>query len=435
MRLHQLALITFMAAYACSPSHALFGFPETQKVPIDRLFTNLQQRFVKNTNAFETIYHLARLHSMAYATNLTEVNVTKKDESPVFYFPGSDAGVPRSVQTKPTSQEKRIALEHLTNAIVLYERAIGLLKKSTNVFEQQWLVLPLELGLAWCLDQSGKRDEALAAYRKTLSIAWKREVTGNFDLKQWIEDVWDDVRSGRNPIHSSRQGSLGPGVCYSDEVISYMLKLLNPVKDAREIAQLKKDRQKLQTMSRAVTPILVPLETNTSLTELTDPDAQVSFDLDGSGRPRKWGWITPKAAWLVFDADGTCRITSALQMFGSVTFWIFWCDGYDALSALDSDGDGVLRGKELRGLALWRDLNCNGVSEPGEVRPVEFYGIRAIACESVGNHFGISWNPQGVTFINGESRPTYDWIASSPSVEQIMDESQPDNHRTPGITH
>jgi hypothetical protein len=51
---------------------------------------------------------------------------------------------------------------------------------------------------------------------------------------------------------------------------------------------------------------------------LTNPNARVAFDLDGSGLPRKWGWITPKAAWLVYDPAGEGRITSGLQMFGNV---------------------------------------------------------------------------------------------------------------------
>ena len=98
-------------------------------------------------------------------------------------------------------------------------------------------------------------------------------------------------------------------------------------------------------------------------------------------------------------------------MFGSVTFWIFWQDGYEALSSLDDDGDGVLRGAELRGLALWQDRNGDGVSAPGEVCPVEAFGITAISCSTESNSGGMVWNPHGMTFDDGTSRPTYDWIA------------------------
>jgi hypothetical protein len=152
------------------------------------------------------------------------------------------------------------------------------------------------------------------------------------------------------------------------------------------------------------------------LAELVDTNAEVAFDLDGSGS-RKWAWITPKAAWLVYDPDSCGQITSGLQMFGNVTFWIFWHDGYEALSALDDNGDGVLSGRELKGLALWNDADGNGVSDPGEVLPVQAFGITRLSCTSHIHGSGIPWNPAGVTFGDGSSRPTYDWIAASPQGE------------------
>src|SRR4030095_11141847 len=130
---------------------------------------------------------------------------------------------------------------------LLYERAIMLLKKSTNDAQsKEWLVLPLELGHAWCLDQAGRRKEALAAYRKVLELAWKQEVTGQFSIREWVEDKWDAVKAGSNPLRASstRVGHIGPGVCFSREIIDYMLKLLDPVRDAKEIAELK-ERQKI----------------------------------------------------------------------------------------------------------------------------------------------------------------------------------------------
>jgi len=412
MHFHRLTGALVALLFGASTSQAMFLFEETKQVPIERLFANLQQQLARRTNDFEVTYQLARLHSMAFATNLTVFRVTTNNSTPVFYWPGTDSGVPRGVSLPRDPQGRQNAFAHLTNAIALYQRALVLLKKSTNAASQQrWLILPTELGLAWCLDQAGRRQEALDAYRKTLKIAWKMEVTGDFDLKQWAQDRWNEVRAGKLPTGSSHRSYIGPGVCYSEEVIGYMLKLLDPVKDAKEIAELKDRRQTLQKMGRAVTPMVVPLGASTSLATLVDNGAHVIFDLDGSGITREWGWITPKAAWLVFDGNGDGKITSAIQMFGNVTFWIFWRDGYAALAALDSDGDGVLRGAELRGLALWHDRNSNGVSDPGEVRPVGDYGITGISCTGETHSSGIAWNPSGVSFGGGEVRPTYDWVA------------------------
>lgn len=63
----------------------MFMYYETRTVPLTRLLSNLEARLTKNTNDFETTYHLARVHSMAYATNLDEITVRKNNETiPVF---------------------------------------------------------------------------------------------------------------------------------------------------------------------------------------------------------------------------------------------------------------------------------------------------------------------------------------------------------------
>ena len=404
-------------------AEATFRHFETQTVPIDRLFTNLQQRLTKDTNSFELTYDLARLHAMAYSTNLVSVSVINSalpefNDRPKFYPSGGDAGVPQTISLAISGPARVQALRHLTNAIQLYERAVFLLKESTNdIRYKEWMVLRLELGYAWCLDQSGSRPTALKVYRKVLALAWKHEVTGDSIFNDWVNGTWRPLPFGNNPpllnADLGEINGLGPGVCISEETIGYLLRLLDPEADSIEIADLKRRQLRLSRGGRSYTPIIVPLEHASVLSDLVDVGAEVRFDLDGSGVQRSWGWITTKAAWLVFDPQGQGRITSGLQMFGNVTFWIFWRDGYAALRSLDNDHDGVLRGDELRGLALWQDLNGNGVSEPGEVRSVTEWGITAISCIGETDASGTVWSPIGVTFGNGQTRPTYDWISPS----------------------
>ena len=365
--------------------NGMFARIETEEVPIARVLQNLQKRLATNTNNVEILYHLARVHSMAYSTNLAVVHLAKRNDNPVFGWPGG-SGVPAGVYSPTNGQGKIFGKQHLTNAIAFYERAAKLILISKKD-DDRWLVLPVHLGYAWCLDQAGRRGEAVNAYRNALQLSWRTEV---------------DTRR-----------HLGPGVCYSEEIIGYLLKLLEPKSDAKEISQLKSKLKTLQNMPRAITPILVPLASNLAFDQLVNSTGNVSFDLDGSGFRRQWGWITTKAAWLVFDKHGSGRITSGLQMFGNVTFWIFWRNGYDALSALDDDGDGVLSGNELRGLAFWQDKNGNGVSDPGEVQPLGEFAVAAIECVGRSHSSGITYNPQGIVFRDGTTRPTYDWIVPS----------------------
>ena len=146
---------------------------------------------------------------------------------------------------------------------------------------------------------------------------------------------------------------------------------------------------------------------------IVDPHASVAFDLDGSALPQRWTWIRPTAAWLVFDKHGRGSITSGLQLFGSVTFWMFWRQGYDALRSLDDDGDGQIAGPELKGFALWHDRDADGRSDPGEVRPVAEWGIVSLSCEyqhDAAHPDEIAMSPRGVTFGDGTTRPTFDLI-------------------------
>ena len=95
------------------------------------------------------------------------------------------------------------------------------------------------------------------------------------------------------------------------------------------------------------------------------------MDLDSPGR-----WLAGPRS----EADGQDHVGAADVR--RRTFWCFWENGYQALASLDDDGDGWLTGKELDGLAVWRDTNGNGVSEPGEVKTLSECGIAALRCRA-----------------------------------------------------
>src|SRR5262249_43227326 len=156
-----------------------------------------------------------------------------------------------------------------------------------------------------------------------------------------------------------------------------------------------------------------PLRDGLLASDLLDLRARVAFDADGTGLPQRWTWTTRDAGWLVY-APGGAKVTSGAQLFGSVSFWGFWDHGYQALAALDDNGDGVLSGDELRGLAVWHDANGNGVCDPGEVRPLADHGIIALSCKAdAGVPSGcVAWSRAGVTFRGGATRPTFDLLLS-----------------------
>jgi hypothetical protein len=116
---------------------------------------------------------------------------------------------------------------------------------------------------------------------------------------------------------------------------------------------------------------------------------------------------------LVHVPNQSTKVTSALQLFGNVTFWCFWNNGYEAMRSLDDNGDGMLTGNELNDLALWHDANANGICDPGEVQPLSYHGITGLCCDwqTDERHADrIAYSPRGVTFANGTTRPTFDLI-------------------------
>ena len=145
--------------------------------------------------------------------------------------------------------------------------------------------------------------------------------------------------------------------------------------------------------------------------ELVSADKPVWFDMSGKGDVARWSWLTSDEAWLVWDPTGRGEISSASQLFGNVTFGQRWRHGYEALGSLDADQNGVIDGLELQGLALWHDKNRNGRADSGEVQPLTAWKIVALSTGhrvDLDSPEGFLISPAGVTFEDGQTRPTYD---------------------------
>ena len=356
---------------------AIFAPFDMENVPIDRLVENLDRQVAANPFDAWRRLNLARVHAMAWASKSDTVEVRKTRLTGDLYPNFSDLPGFQGVQVKNTSDPDALkrATEHLRQAIDQY----------STVLEGDPSNEVALLGQAWCRDQAGEKARAIAGYRRVLDLVWPRE--------------------GRSGLPNFG------GVPTTAEVAGYLIPLLDPQKDATEIATIRAHAKDARATPRPVTPIVVPLRDDLRVSDLLDVRARVTFDADGSGLDHRWTWITPEAGWLVFDKHGKGQITSALQWFGRVTFWLFWDDGYDAMRALDNNDDDALRGRELEGLAIWRDANRNGVADRGEVQSLAAWGIVGLSCQHIvpeDDPALAAWSPSGVTFANGHTRPTYD---------------------------
>jgi hypothetical protein len=366
-----------VAALLAPASPALFIKPQLEEVPIAKLIENLEKLSAKDPKDAKIRFNLARAYAMAYASKVDTVQVFKGKEAQGVWFGFTPKSVPFTPKMTDDPAKNKAAQENLSKAIERYKETMEIDPK----------LLAARMGLAWCLDQRKKKDDAIKEYRGVIREGWMKEE----NLKS--------LPLGGNSITAEAAG--------------YLIPLLDAEKDKTEIAELQERMAKLKKLPRPVTPIVLPLRDGLTAYDMVNPKARVRFDADGSGLSEEWTWFTRDAGILVYDPHHKKKITSALQWFGNVTFWMFWDNGYEALKALDDNGDGVLTGKELAGLAVWVDANGNGICEPGEVKTLAELGIVALSCryETDTNHpDAIPFNRAGVTFRDGKTRPTFDVV-------------------------
>lgn len=191
------------------------------------------------------------------------------------------------------------------------------------------------------------------------------------------------------------------------ETAAHLAHLATSRSDQRRMERLR-ERLEASRPIVYVTPMVVPL-TDQPFDRLVNNGSDVAFDFAGTGDTRAQGWLSTDAAWLVWDPEWRGEVRSGFDLIGQRTWSVFWRDGFEVLRALDDNRDGELTGAELGGLSLWRDENADGVSDPGEVIPVNVHGIAALSVRGDATRPGLITSPEGVRFEDGRTRPLYDW--------------------------
>jgi hypothetical protein len=380
------------------------------EVPLERLLKNASDYVAKNPNDAQGYYLLGRLHSLAYATTLKQVAVySNQNGSSLPSLPAYLPVIPHRESGKPAKLTTQTQT-HLFESIRNYQKATELAPTDAASF----------LGLAWVLEDGS----AFASQVK----AFPKETTA--DASFWLQKSLEAYRRAYELTVKSdlKKRGLGPGAnsAISVEAGEAIVRLMKTRKlsatEQQEISEIERNVSAIQEKPRAITPIIFPLDYSRSLASLLAENATVRFNLAGDDRPSLWPWVKTDTGILVWDEKQTGRIESGRQLFGSVTWWMAWSDGYQPLTMLDDNHDGWLTDHELRGIAVWQDHNGNGVSDPGEVRPVTMHGIAAIAVTAASqgkvSDGTVPQNLRGLRMLDGSFRPTYDWapqeIKSSP---------------------
>ncbi len=140
------------------------------------------------------------------------------------------------------------------------------------------------------------------------------------------------------------------------------------------------------------------------------------FPIDPSAKDKWTLWRgSASSPLLVFDPEHKGKIEKADQLFGNFTFGKRWLHGYEALASLDKNKDAMITGNELKDLALWFDVNSDGVSQPGEVVTLSQAGVTKLSVAvdtfslekmAIGSTQGYERVVDDKT-VGGE---TYDWL-------------------------
>ena len=108
--------------------------------------------------------------------------------------------------------------------------------------------------------------------------------------------------------------------------------------------------------------------------------SNIHFDHNGDGVLTKTGWVGANDALLVWDRNANGSIDTGAELFGDFTplpNGTLAPNGFAALAALDSNGDGILDAADpaFAELKLWRDTDQNGVTGEGELISLTDAGI------------------------------------------------------------
>lgn len=418
-------------------------------VPVDRLIANTKAFLKDNPKNHAAYYTLARIHYLAFVNKSNFVGAMSKNGSekhPQEIAPDWLLG--DYIEDARYIEAERLALKELgiksleKQSKEIKEKYYALYqKKKEELKNQKWEPEKIKQE-----DLFNHVKEAIINFNKSIEIdpknglyhlglaslysqylSYKKSEKIQNEPKELKEITLDKAQvlffkayslTVENDLLLKNQPTSGLKSVVSFEAGNAYVKnsklIENITEDTKKnIEKISENLEKLKKLPNGfITPIIFTLEKHANFSELLAPNLKVNFDLDGDGNKEMWPWLSKTTGLLVWDPQNKGIITSGRQLFGSVTWWIFFETGYQALDALDNNRDGQLSNDELNGIAAWYDKNSNGISDPGEVVDLKSLGIQSIATKQTGAINGMPMNSFGIILDNGKSVPTYDWVAA-----------------------
>ncbi len=404
--LRQSWLMGALLAGLCGTARAMFiNVPEL--IPVDRLIKSAKAYLARHPDKALAHYALARIHYLAFHMKCDKVPAfglrDKEDLPPIV--------APKSVLGKGGKDLfSHEILYHAVQALRGFNEADRLLPKD----DEHHLSKLTYLGVASLMEEC-------ANWKKTVKFAKLPPELNEITLarvrkayaKALTFAVEEESKIPQKPYE-------GLSILISYEAAKALVRLAKVEGEAltdderNDVERAEKALAHFEALKKyngPITPMVFSFHPAAHLDALLAPETVVDFDLRGYGPRECWPWVKPELGLLVWDPERTGDIRSARQLFGGYTFQIFRANGYDALAALDDDGDGTLSGAELDGISVWFDRNSDGISTPDEVTPLRDLGIVSVAVTMDGRDGIHPTNARGVTLRDGRTLRTWDWMA------------------------
>lgn len=439
-------LLSSIPLLTCVLSTLAYGtFVSPNPAPVERLIRNTTAYIEENPKDAHGYYTLARIHYLAFANKSGLVGAFENKTPPKIPEDWLEHLIPHARHKR--AQELMLKeYGYSSQRDIPYEKRQGFhdarRKKLKELEEQGWVPEKLEEnelfehanaamkyfqkaieidsenalahhGLACLIEQyvqllNEKESQLVPEEFKKFLLNKARETYYTAYSISHKKESWPRLR--RKPTAGLRSlVSYEAGSAY----VRLSGKLGSETKEEKEnLKRVKSGLEGLERLpkSRIVTPIIFSLEQDQSLKDLLAQERKVQFDLDGDGTTELRPWLKPATGILVWDPEKKAAITSGRQLFGSVSWWLFYEDGYKALNALDDNRDGLLSNSETEGIRVWFDRNSNGCSEKKEVVELTELGIVAIGTKATGMEDGMPMCLSGLTYSDGTAVPTYDWV-------------------------
>jgi len=178
-----------------------------------------------------------------------------------------------------------------------------------------------------------------------------------------------------------------------------------------------------------VTPVVLDL--NGDGIQTTTAQNGVSFDINNDGKADQTAWVARGDGLLVRDINKDGQINNGSELFGSATSLgngKTAADGYAAMSALDTNHDGVLDAKDAAfgELMVWTDLDGNGVTGANELTNLSDLGINSISLNATKSSENNNGNLIGLmgsyTTTDGKTHTMGDvWFQTDANGDRVFD--------------